>query len=106
MSPPPAKPLRLGLLQYPVEKPASIAAFGAKLDRWLAEARGRADEPRLEEKLKRGAVSGKRSHPLPAVVLNGNVLNGPLEATFGAAFVLQIPGVSLGELRKDLRADR
>jgi predicted amidohydrolase len=40
---PPARTLRLGLLQYPVEKPASIAAFGAKLDRWLAEARGRAD---------------------------------------------------------------
>ncbi|WP_408611823.1 carbon-nitrogen hydrolase family protein [Falsiroseomonas oryzae] len=40
---PPAKPLRLGLLQYPVEKPASIAAFGAKLDRWLAEAAPRAD---------------------------------------------------------------
>lgn len=43
MSAPPARPLRLGLLQYPVERPASIAAFGAKLDRWLAEARGRAD---------------------------------------------------------------
>jgi predicted amidohydrolase len=43
MSAPEAKTLRLGLLQYPVEKPASIAAFGAKLDRWLAEARGQAD---------------------------------------------------------------
>lgn len=43
MTAPPAKPLRLGLLQYPVERPASIAAFGAKLDRWLVEARGRAD---------------------------------------------------------------
>jgi len=40
---PPAKPLRLGLLQYPVERPASIAAFGAKLDRWIGEAKGRAD---------------------------------------------------------------
>jgi len=32
------KPIRLGLLQYPVERPDSVAAFGAKLDRWLAEA--------------------------------------------------------------------
>ncbi len=32
------KPLRLALLQYPVEKPDGVAAFGAKLDRWLAEA--------------------------------------------------------------------
>ncbi|MBO1073984.1 carbon-nitrogen hydrolase family protein [Roseomonas marmotae] len=32
-------PLRLALLQYPVERPDSVAAFGAKLDRWLDEAR-------------------------------------------------------------------
>lgn len=37
------KPLRLGLLQYPVERPAGIAAFGAKLDHWLAKAAPRAD---------------------------------------------------------------
>jgi predicted amidohydrolase len=43
MSPPPAKPLRLGLLQYPVERPAGIADYAAKLDRWIAAARGRAD---------------------------------------------------------------
>ena len=43
MSIPPARTLRLGLLQYPVEKPASIAAFGAKLDRWIALAKDRAD---------------------------------------------------------------
>jgi len=35
--------LRLGLLQYPVERPASVAAFGAKLDRWIGEARGSAE---------------------------------------------------------------
>mgnify|MGYP002623981873 FL=1 len=33
------KPLRLGLLQYPVERPDGIAALSAKLDRWLAEGR-------------------------------------------------------------------
>jgi predicted amidohydrolase len=43
MSPPPARTLRLGLLQYPVERPASVAAWGAKLDRWIAEAKHRAD---------------------------------------------------------------
>jgi predicted amidohydrolase len=31
-------PLRLALLQYPVERPEGVAAFGAKLDRWLAHA--------------------------------------------------------------------
>jgi predicted amidohydrolase len=31
-------PLRLALLQYPVERPEGVAAFGAKLDRWLADA--------------------------------------------------------------------
>lgn len=41
MTPPP--PLRLGLLQYPVERPADLAAWAAKLDRWIAEAKGRAD---------------------------------------------------------------
>ncbi|WP_137178679.1 carbon-nitrogen hydrolase family protein [Roseomonas sp. AR75] len=43
MTAPPARPLRLGLLQYPVERPAGIAAFGAKLDRWIAQARGQAE---------------------------------------------------------------
>jgi predicted amidohydrolase len=43
MSTPPARPIRLGLLQYPVERPASIAAFGAKLDHWIAQATPRAD---------------------------------------------------------------
>ncbi|HZF76244.1 MAG TPA: carbon-nitrogen hydrolase family protein [Acetobacteraceae bacterium] len=35
---PPAK-LRLGLLQYPVERPEGVAALSAKLRRWLAEGR-------------------------------------------------------------------
>jgi predicted amidohydrolase len=35
--------LRLGLLQYPVERPAGIGDFAVKLDRWLAEATGCAD---------------------------------------------------------------
>jgi predicted amidohydrolase len=43
-------PLRLALLQYPVERPASIAAFAAKLDHWLAQAKtGGADLAILPE---------------------------------------------------------
>ncbi|MCA3271889.1 MAG: carbon-nitrogen hydrolase family protein [Roseomonas sp.] len=39
----PAQPIRLGLLQYPVGRPASIADFAARLDRWLEEGRLSAD---------------------------------------------------------------
>ena len=38
-----AQPIRLGLLQYPVGRPASIADFAAALDRWLEEGRAQAD---------------------------------------------------------------
>ncbi|MBW8268642.1 carbon-nitrogen hydrolase family protein [Caldovatus sp. SYSU G05006] len=31
--------MRLGLLQYPIERPASVGAWAAKLDRWLAAGR-------------------------------------------------------------------
>jgi predicted amidohydrolase len=43
MACPAARPLRLGLLQYPVERPEGVAAWAAKLDRWIADAEGRAD---------------------------------------------------------------
>ena len=38
-----ATPIRLGLLQYPVGRPASIADFAARLDRWLEQGRASAD---------------------------------------------------------------
>jgi predicted amidohydrolase len=38
-----AHPIRLGLLQYPVGRPASIADFAKGLDRWLEEGRTSAD---------------------------------------------------------------
>lgn len=37
------KPIRLGLLQYPVERPDGIAGFAAKLDRWFGQATPHAD---------------------------------------------------------------
>jgi predicted amidohydrolase len=40
---PPARTIRLGLLQYPVERVASVKAFAAKLDSWLTAAAPRAD---------------------------------------------------------------
>jgi predicted amidohydrolase len=39
----PAQPIRLGLLQYPVGRPASIADFAKGLDRWLEQGRASAD---------------------------------------------------------------
>ncbi|WP_338148100.1 carbon-nitrogen hydrolase family protein [Neoroseomonas eburnea] len=43
MSTPEAKPLRLGLLQYGVGRPASVAAFGRALEARLEEGRAQAD---------------------------------------------------------------
>ena len=37
------RPLRLGALAWPVERSASLAAYAAKLDHWLARARPHAD---------------------------------------------------------------
>lgn len=45
----PPRPIRLGLLQYPIERPVSVAAFAAKLDHWLDQARGQADLALLPE---------------------------------------------------------
>ena len=45
----PAQPIRLGLLQYPVGRPASIADFATALDGWLEEGRAQADLLMLPE---------------------------------------------------------
>jgi predicted amidohydrolase len=39
----PAQPIRLGLLQYPVERAASLNAYATWLDRWLEEGCAEAD---------------------------------------------------------------
>lgn len=41
--------LRLGVLAWPVGRPAGVAEFAARLDRWLAQAAGRADLVLLPE---------------------------------------------------------
>jgi len=43
------KPLRLGVLAWPVTRSASVAEFGRKLDFWLDQARGNADLCMLPE---------------------------------------------------------
>jgi len=81
VSPPPAQPLRLGLLQYPVERPVSIAAWGAKLDRWIEEAKPRADLLVLPEyaavELGAGLVGGEATDEateLAAMVANADAI--------------------------------
>lgn len=49
MKPSAPRPLRLGLLAWQVGHPASVAAFAARLDGWLDQARGRADLCMLPE---------------------------------------------------------
>jgi predicted amidohydrolase len=43
MTAPEPRPIRLGLLQYPVERPTGLTDYAAKLDRWIAQASGRAE---------------------------------------------------------------
>lgn len=50
--------------------------------RWYGQADGPVAVPVLEHKLKRGQVSGKFGHRLPPLTLNGEPLQGVLEAAF------------------------
>ncbi|MFT8242781.1 carbon-nitrogen hydrolase family protein [Roseomonas sp. BN140053] len=80
--------LRLGLLQYPVERPTSVEAFARKLDTWLAEAVGRADLAVLPEyacvELGTGLAGGEADEAgeLAAIVAAAPAV---LEAMRGAA---------------------
>ncbi len=53
--------------------------------RWYGPASGQIARPVLERKLKRGLVSGKLSHALPAFFLNGGALLPLLKNIFDAA---------------------
>jgi hypothetical protein len=52
--------------------------------RWYGTWSGEIPSPTLECKLKRGLVSGKVSHRLPAVAVNGSVCARELEAALGS----------------------
>ncbi len=53
--------------------------------RWYGDLNGGIANPRLERKLKRGLLSGKVTHPLPPVSLNGHGTAPVLEAAFARA---------------------
>ena len=53
--------------------------------RWYGAWSGRIDTPTLERKLKHGQVSGKVSHRLPLLSMNGHLPRPDLEAAFDSA---------------------
>jgi hypothetical protein len=53
--------------------------------RWYGPLRGPIGKPTLEQKLKRGLVSGKHSYPLPPLHLNGSIDPRELAASFDHA---------------------
>lgn len=99
MSPPSARLLRLGLLQYPVERPASIAAWGAKLDQWIARARDQADLLVLPEYacVELGAALVGRdatdeATELAAMVANADAILAEMRATAIRHAIWLLPG--------------
>ncbi len=70
---------RLGLLAWPVGRPASVAAFGARLDAWLDQARGKADLVVLPEYacVELGAALSGEDAPDEAAELRGIVAHAP-----------------------------
>jgi VTC domain len=59
--------------------------------RWYGDGAGRIATPTLEHKLKCGLVSGKASHRLPPLSMNGHVSRPDLEAAFDGA---NLPGLT------------
>lgn len=53
--------------------------------RWYGPLAGHVEKPTLERKLKRGLVSGKVAHALPAFSINGGVLRQELETALAGA---------------------
>lgn len=64
--------------------------------RWYGAPAGSIATPTLEQKLKRGLVSGKISHRLPAVPVNGHVSRADLDAALDRA---SLPGLTRSCLR-------
>lgn len=91
--------LRLGLLQYPVERPTSIADWTTKLDRWLSEGRAQADLLVLPEYacVELGAALAGRDVPdepaeLAAMVASAEDLLGEMRMAARRHGVWLLPG--------------
>lgn len=96
---PPPRPLRLGLLQYPVERLADVAAFGRKLDHWLALARGEAELCVLPEyacvelgAALAGVASAEEAEELAAMVAHAPAILAAMRAAAMRAGLWLLPG--------------
>jgi predicted amidohydrolase len=96
---PPPLPLRLGLLAWPVGRPASVADFEARLDGFLAEAQGRADLCVLPEYacVELGAALAGGAAPdeateLAAMVAHADAILAAMRAASMRAGVWLLPG--------------
>lgn len=92
-------PLTIGLLAWPVEHPSSVADFGAKLDRWLMLASGRADLCVLPEYacVELGAALAGLAAPderreLAAMVAHADAILAAMRAAAVRAGVWLLPG--------------
>lgn len=63
--------------------------------RWYGQQLEVAERPRLEQKLKRGAVSGKQAYALPPLSINGSCLRSLLHGAFDSAVVSPMLRASL-----------
>lgn len=70
--------------------------------RWYGSLNGNIARPTLERKLKRGAVSGKASHALPALSLNGHVPRAMLATTLSRAALPDMLQATLRHLQPSL----
>ena len=70
--------------------------------RWYGAWSGLIDTPTLERKLKRGQVSGKVSHRLPAILMNGHVSRPDLDAAFDGASLPTLARSGLHHLQPSL----
>ncbi len=70
--------------------------------RWYGDWSGHVPAPTLENKLKRGAVSGKVSHGLPPFALNGSVSRAEFEAAFDRANLPELARAALRHLNPSL----
>jgi hypothetical protein len=70
--------------------------------RWYGAWAGRLDTPALERKLKQGQVSGKLSHRLPPLSMNGHVWKPDLETAFDSAELPPLARSALHHLQPSL----